>query len=125
MYSLAVNDFFMVAHSLKGDEFGLAQKLHGATFEITTEYQVKELQSSGIVIDVVVASDALKAVISQLNYKNLDDLSEFKNVNTTMEILSKYIHKEICKHLSGNFEGNLKVIIKESPLAYCSYEGKI
>ena len=74
---------------------------------------------------MVVASDALKAVISQLNYKNLDDLSEFKNVNTTMEILSKYIHKEICKHLSGNFEGNLKVIIKESPLAYCSYEGKI
>ena len=125
MYSLAVNDFFMVAHSLKGDEFGPAQKLHGATLEITTEYQVKDLLSSGIVIDVSVASETLKTVISKLNYKNLDELNEFKSVNTTMEVLSKHIHNEIVKYLKGNFKGNLKVIIKESPLAYCSFESKI
>ena len=80
MYSLSVNDFFMVAHSLKGKEFGQAQNLHGATFEITTEYKVKKLNNLGIVIDVVVASEILKKVIKQFNYKNLDDLKEFQNL---------------------------------------------
>ena len=72
MYSLAVNDFFMIAHSLKGKEFGDAQNLHGATFEITTEYKVEKLGSSGIVIDVIEAQEILKKVITPLNYKNLE-----------------------------------------------------
>ena len=74
MYSLAVNDFFMVAHSLKGEEFGVAQNLHGATFEITTEYKVEKLNYSGVVIDVTVATEILKKVTTTLNYKNLDEL---------------------------------------------------
>ena len=125
MYSLAVNDFFMVAHSLKGEEFGVAQNLHGATFEITTEYKVEKLNYSGVVIDVTVATEILKKVTTTLNYKNLDELKEFKKLNTTMEVLCEYIHNQISKHLSGDFEGTLKVVIKESPLAYCSYENKI
>ena len=125
MYSLSVNDFFMVAHSLKGKEFGQAQNLHGATFEITTEYKVKKLNNLGIVIDVVVASEILKKVIKQLNYKNLDDLKEFQNLNTSMEVLCEYIHKQISGLLLGNFEGSLKVTIKENPLAQCSFENKI
>ncbi len=125
MYSLSVNDFFMVAHSLKGKEFGQAQNLHGATFEITTEYKVKKLNNLGIVIDVVVASEILKKVIKQLNYKNLDDLKEFQNLNTSMEVLCEYIHKQISGLLLGNFEGSLKVTIKENPLAQCSFEDKI
>ena len=125
MYSLSVNDFFMVAHSLKGKEFGQAQNLHGATFEITTEYRVKKLNNLGIVIDVVVASEILKKVIKQLNYKNLDDLKEFQNLNTSMEVLCEYIHKQISGLLLGNFEGSLKVTIKENPLAQCSFEDKI
>ena len=125
MYSLSVNDFFMVAHSLKGKEFGQAQNLHGATFEITTEYKVKKLNNLGIVIDVVVASEILKKVIKQLNYNNLDDLKEFQNLNTSMEVLCEYIHKQISGLLLGNFEGSLKVTIKENPLAQCSFEDKI
>ncbi|HIC27341.1 MAG: 6-carboxytetrahydropterin synthase [SAR86 cluster bacterium] len=125
MYSLAVNDFFMVAHSLKGEEFGVAQNLHGATFEITTEYKVEKLNYSGVVIDVTVATEILKKVTTTLNYKNLDELKEFKKLNTTMEVLCEYIHNQISKHLSGDFEGTLKVVIKESPLAHCSYENKI
>ena len=125
MYSLSVNDFFMVAHSLKGKEFGQAQNLHGATFEITTEYKVKKLNNLGIVIDVVVASEILKKVIKQFNYKNLDDLKEFQNLNTSMEVLCEYIHKQIAGLLLGNFEGFLKVTIKENPLAQCSFEDKI
>lgn len=125
MYSLSVNDFFMVAHSLKGKEFGQAQNLHGATFEITTEYKVKKLNNLGIVIDVVVASEILKKVIKQFNYKNLDDLKEFQNLNTSMEVLCEYIHKQISRLLLGNFEGFLKVTIKENPLAQCSFEDKI
>jgi len=125
MYSLSVNDFFMVAHSLKGKEFGQAQNLHGATFEITTEYKVKKLNNLGIVIDVVVASEILKKVIKQFNYKNLDDLKEFQNLNTSMEVLCEYIHKQISGLLLGNFEGFLKVTIKENPLAQCSFEDKI
>ena len=66
MYSLSVNDFFMVAHSLKGKEFGQAQNLHGATFEITTEYKVKKLNNLGIVIDVVVASGLESDVLFRL-----------------------------------------------------------
>ena len=107
MYSLSVSDFFMVAHSLKGKEFGLAQNLHGATFEITTEYKVKKLNNLGIVIDIVVATEILKKVINKFNYKNLDDLREFKNLNTTLEVLSEYIHRQISGHLSGHFEGSL------------------
>ena len=122
MYSLAVNDFFMVAHSLKGEEFGVAQNLHGATFEITTEYKVEKLNYSGV---VTVATEILKKVTTTLNYKNLDELKEFKKLNTTMEVLCEYIHNQISKHLSGDFEGTLKVVIKESPLAHCSYENKI
>ena len=125
MYSLAVNDFFMVAHNLKGEEFGVAQNLHGATFEITTEYKVEKLNYSGVVIDVTVATEILKKVTTTLNYKNLDELKEFKKLNTTMEVLCEYIHNQISKHLSGDFEGTLKVVIKESPLAHCSYENKI
>ena len=125
MYSLAVNDFFMVAHSLKGEEFGVAQNLHGATFEITTEYKVEKLNYSGVVIDVTVATEILKKVTTTLNYKNLVELKEFKKLNTTMEVLCEYIHNQISKHLSGDFEGTLKVVIKESPLAHCSYENKI
>ena len=125
MYSLAVNDFFMVAHSLKGEEFGVAQNLHGATFEITTEYKVEKLNYSGVVIDVTVATEILKKVTTTLNYKNLDELKEIKKLNTTMEVLCEYIHNQISKHLSGDFEGTLKVVIKESPLAHCSYENKI
>ena len=125
MYSLAVNDFFMVAHSLKGEEFGVAQNLHGATFEITTEYKVEKLNYSGVVIDVTVATEILKKVTTTLNYKNLDELKEFKKLNTTMEVLCEYIHNQISKHLSGDFEGTLKVVIKERPLAHCSYENKI
>ena len=125
MYSLSVNNFFMVAHSLKGKEFGKAQNLHGATFEITTEYKVKKLNNLGIVIDVVVASEILKKVIKQFNYKNLDDLKEFQNLNTSMEVLCEYIHKQISGLLLGNFEGSLKVTIKENPLAQCSFEDKI
>ena len=125
MYSLSVSDFFMVAHSLKGKEFGLAQNLHGATFEITTEYKVKKLNNLGIVIDIVVATEILKKVINKFNYKNLDDLREFKNLNTTLEVLSEYIHRQISGHLSGHFEGSLKVTIRENPLAKSSYENKI
>ena len=115
----------MGAHSLKGKEFGQAQNLHGATFEITTEYKVKKLNNLGIVIDVVVASEILKKVIKQFNYKNLDDLKEFQNINTSMEVLCEYIHKQISGLLLGNFEGSLKVTIKENPLAQCSFEDKI
>ena len=125
MYSLAVNDFFMIAHSLKGEEFGVAQNLHGATFEITTEYKVEKLGSSGIVIDVIEAQEILKKVITPLNYKNLDELKEFKEVNTTIEVLCKHIHKQISKHLTGNINGTLKVTIRENPLAHCSYENQI
>ena len=85
----------MVAHSLKGKEFGQAQNLHGSTFEITTEYKVKKLNNLGIVIDVVVASEILKNVIKKFTYKTLDDLKESQNLNTPMEVLCEYIHKQI------------------------------
>ena len=125
MYSLSVKDFIMVAHSLKGEEFGIAQNLHGATFEVMTEYKIEKLNNSGIVIDVSLAKEILKKVIAPLDYKNLDELEEFQKLNTTMEVLCEYIHNQISKHLLGVFEGTLKVVIRESPSAFSSYENKV
>ena len=71
------------------------------------------------------AKEILKKVIAPLDYKNLDELEEFQKLNTTMEVLCEYIHKQISGLLLGNFEGSLKVTIKENPLAQCSFEDKI
>src|SRR3954469_22627573 len=87
----------MIAHSFQGAVFGPAQALHGATFVVDAAFIAETLDANGIVIDIGRAHDALKAALSPLNYRNLDDVPEFKGVNTTTEFISKYIFDCLAK----------------------------
>jgi 6-pyruvoyl-tetrahydropterin synthase len=125
MYTIAVKDHFMIAHSLRGEVFGPAQQLHGATYNVTAEFCRRELSQEGIVIDIGLALDALKTTLSLLNYKNLDEEEAFHSVNTTTEYLAYYIHGQLAERIRPFFEGKLKITLEESHVAWGSYEGPI
>ncbi|MFT5284771.1 MAG: 6-pyruvoyltetrahydropterin/6-carboxytetrahydropterin synthase [Planctomycetota bacterium] len=125
MYSVAVKDHIMIAHSFRGDVFGPAQALHGATFVITTEYRATELDEDGIVIDIGKAIDVLAEVLKPLRYQNLDDLEGFEGKNTTTEFLAKHVHDQVSARVQSYFEGDLKVVLEESHVAWGSYEAPI
>ena len=96
MFTVEVRDHIMIAHSFRGDVFGPAQALHGATFVVDAAFISKELDPNGIVIDIGRALDVLKATLKPLNYSNLDERPEFKGVNTTTEFLTKYIFDQLA-----------------------------
>ncbi|ADE15156.1 6-pyruvoyl tetrahydropterin synthase and hypothetical protein [Nitrosococcus halophilus Nc 4] len=125
MYTIAVKDHFMIAHSLQGEVFGPAQKLHGATYNVTAEFRTERLSQDGIVIDIGLALNALKAVLALLNYKNLDEEEAFRGVNTTTEYLAHYIHGQLAKRVRASFQGTLKITLEESHVAWGSYEGTV
>src|ERR1041384_4874225 len=87
----------MIAHSFKGEVFGPAQELHGATFVIDAAFIADTLDENGIVIDIGRAHDALKATLKPLNYRNLDDVAEFKGKNTTTEFLTKHVYDKLAE----------------------------
>ncbi|MEH2447520.1 MAG: 6-carboxytetrahydropterin synthase [Nostoc sp.] len=125
MFSVAVKDHVMIAHSFQGEIFGPAQKLHGATYIITAEFKVPQLDKDGLVIDIGQAIAILKEVLEPLNYQNLDTLEQFKGVNTTTEHMAYYIHQQISKQVSSFFKGVLKVTLEESHIAWGSYEAEV
>ena len=96
MYTVSVRDHFMIAHSFRGAVFGPAQKLHGATYVVDLAFRRAELDADGIVVDIGLASDALKAVMAELNYRNLDDEAAFAGRNTTTEVLARTIFDRIA-----------------------------
>ena len=83
MFSVSVRDHMMIAHSFKGDVFGPAQRLHGATYVVDVEFRRPELDANGIVVDIGLATEALRKILSQLNYRNLDEVSAFSGRNIT------------------------------------------
>src|SRR5918997_4405545 len=91
MYAVEVRDHVMIAHSFRGELFGPAQGLHGATFVVDVAFFREELTSDGVVVDIGRAHDALKAALEALNYRNLDELPQFAGKNTTTEFLSRHI----------------------------------
>ena len=97
MFAVEVRDHIMIAHSFRGAVFGPAQALHGATFVIDAAFSAETLDDNGIVIDIGRAHEALKAVVAALNYRNLDDVPEFKGSNTTTEFLTKYIFERLAE----------------------------
>ena len=122
MYSVAVKDHVMIAHSFRGEVFGPAQGLHGATFVITTEYKSAELDDNGIVVDIGLAHQVLSAVLEPLRYRNLDEVPEFEGQNTTTEFLARWIHERVSERVRGDFSGTLRVVLEESHVAWGSYE---
>ena len=97
MYTVEVRDHIMIAHSFRGEVFGPAQALHGATFVVDAAFMSKEVDKNNIVIDIGRAHDALKAILQPLNYKNLDDIPDFKGQNTTTEFLTRHIYNKLAE----------------------------
>src|SRR5213078_4917605 len=91
MFSVTVRDHMMIAHSLRGDVFGPAQRLHGATFIVDATFRRAALDADGIVVDIGLATGQLRAVLAELNYRNLDEEPEFAGRNTTTEVLAQVI----------------------------------
>jgi 6-pyruvoyltetrahydropterin/6-carboxytetrahydropterin synthase len=130
MYSVTVSHHFMIAHSLVGDVFGPAQQLHGATYVVEAEFRRDALDADGIVCDIGRALDLLKAVLGDLDYRNLDELTEFRGRNTTTEFLAGEIHRRLARRilegvLGPQAVGSLKVVLRETPTAWAAYEAPL
>lgn len=129
MFSVTVRDHMMVAHSFTGEVFGPAQRLHGATFVVDATFRRADLDADGIVVDIGLATDALKAVLGELTYRNLDDEPAFAGTNTTTEVLARTVADRLVDrvHAGGLGEGarglaGVTVTLHESHVAWASYE---
>lgn len=132
MYSLTVRDHIMIAHSFRGEIFGPAQGVHGATFVVDLELRRRELDADGLVVDIGLASEVLKSTLARLNYRNLDDDAEHAGRNTTTEYLARWIFDAVAAAaadgaLGGNARGleSMKVSLHESHVAWGAYEGPL
>ncbi len=125
MFSLTVSDHIFIAHSLKREVFGAAQNLHGATCVVETEFRCEKLDQNNAVLDIGLASSVLREALSEINYKNLDDLENFDLEPTTIEFLSRHVHRLVSRRISGFFKGWIKVTLRESPVAWASYEAEV
>ena len=132
MFAVEVRDHIMIAHSFRGEVFGPAQALHGATFVIDACFIAETLDPNGIVIDIGRAHEALKATLSPLNYKNLDDVPELKGKNTTTEFLTKHIYDQLAKAARADALGRngrdlkaIRVTLSESHVARAWYEATL
>ena len=125
MYSLTFRDYWKCAHSLKGDIFGPAQLVHVITFEVDVTYLTEALDEYNLIVDFGAAQQSLQSVLAPMEFKNLDDLPEFAGVNTTTEFLCEYLHRKIAEGIAGRFSGVLRVTLRESPVAWATYEASV
>lgn len=132
MFAVEVRDHVMIAHSFRGELFGPAQALHGATFVVDAAFLSEALDDNGVVIDIGRAHVALKEVLEPLNYKNLDGLPQFSGINTTTEFLTKHIHDHLAEAARQDRLGRkggelaaIRITISKSHVARAWYEAKI
>ena len=132
MYSLNVRDHIMIAHSLPGEAFGPAQKMHGATFVIDVAFFRPELTENDIVVDIGLAHDALKKILKPLGYANLDELDLFGGKRTTTEVLAKYVFDAMAAEIREGRMGadaagieRLNITLNESHVARGWYEAAL
>ncbi|HSN51710.1 MAG TPA: 6-carboxytetrahydropterin synthase [Woeseiaceae bacterium] len=132
MFTVEVRDHVMIAHSFRGAVFGPAQALHGATFVVDVAFIAPTLDQNGIVVDIGRAHEVLKSVLQPLNYRNLDELPEFKGKNTTTEFLAKYVFDKLASGARAGELGRdgrelvaIRVKIAESHVARASYEAPL
>ena len=129
MYSVTVRDHMMIAHSLQGEVFGPAQRLHGATYIVDASFRREALDADGIVVDIGRAAAELRAVVAGLTYRNLDDDPDFAGVNTTTEMLARVIADRLAERVRAGALGEaareidgLAVTLHESHVAWASHE---
>lgn len=132
MFTVCVRDQFMIAHSLKGEVFGPAQRLHGATYVVDVEMRRHDLDEANVVVDRTKAVQALRAVLSELNYRNLDQEPVYAGENTTAEFLARDIFERMAARIDDGDLGEaahtlaaMRVTLKESPVARVSYEAPL
>lgn len=132
MYSVCVRDHIMVAHSFVGEVFGPAQQVHGATYLVDAEFRRTKLDAEGLVVDIGLASQALREALAPLNYRNLDLLPEFTGRNTTTEYLARVVFDRLAAAVrAGRLGGSaadlqsLRVTLHESHIAWASYEADL
>lgn len=132
MFAVEVRDHIMIAHSFRGEVFGPAQALHGATFVIDVAFFRSELTADGIVVDIGRAHEALKATLAPLNYCNLDDKPEFAGQNTTTEVICKHVFDAMAQAARAGALGpggdgieRIRVTLNESHVARAWYEAAV
>jgi 6-pyruvoyl-tetrahydropterin synthase len=132
MYSIAVRDHVMIAHSFRGEVFGPAQRLHGATYIVDVEFRRRDLDSDGLVVDIGRASQVLKDVLAELNYRNLDDEAPFRGRNTTSEFLARVVFDQVVAAIRRGDLGSgahgvdsVRVTLRESHIAWASFDGRV
>jgi len=132
MFSVGVRDHVMIAHSFRGELFGPAQRLHGATYVVDVELRRAELDPSGVVVDIGRACDTLRTILSVLSFRNLDDLPEFAGQNTTTEFVARFIFGKLAEAARAGSLGpgsdglsSIKVTLHESHIAWASYESEL
>jgi 6-pyruvoyl-tetrahydropterin synthase len=127
VFSVSVRDHMMVAHSLRGDVFGPAQALHGATYVVDATFAGPAVDDDGILVDIARAAGALRAVVADLGYRNLDEDDRFAGRNTTTEVLAQHVADRLAGEiggagLGGGLVSRLTVTLHESHVARASYE---
>ncbi len=126
-YSVTVRDHMMIAHSLSGETFGPAQRLHGATYVVDARFRAAALDDDGVVVDIGRAGDALRGILASLSYRNLDEEPAFAGVNTTTERLCRVIAERLVAAardgaLGGPSLSGIEVTLHESHIAWASFE---
>ncbi|MEV4822194.1 6-pyruvoyl tetrahydropterin synthase family protein [Micromonospora sp. NPDC049275] len=129
MFSVTVRDHMMIAHSFRGEVFGPAQRLHGATFVVDATFRRPDLDADGIVVDIGLATEQLRAVVGELSYRNLDDEPAFAGMNTTTEVLARTVADRLAERVHAGQLGagarelaGITVTLHESHVAWASYE---
>ncbi len=129
MFRVTVRDHVMVAHSFRGEVFGPAQQLHGATFVVDATFRRAELDADNIVVDIGLATEQLGAALADLNYRNLDDVAEFAGVNTSTEFLAQVIADRLAAAVEAGSLGEgarglagIEVVLHESHVASAGYQ---
>jgi 6-pyruvoyl-tetrahydropterin synthase len=125
VFSVTVRDHVMIAHSLRGEVFGPAQRLHGATYVVDATFRRAELDADGVVVDIGAATAALRAVLDALAYRNLDEVPELAGVNTTTEALARFVADRLADRVGAGGLGapeGLAVTLRESHVAWAGYE---
>ena len=132
MYSVCVRDHVMIAHSLRGEVFGPAQRLHGATYVVDVEFRRPQLDPDGVVVDIGRATEALRELLSGFNYRNLDAEPAFAGRNTTTEFLARFVFERMRERIEAGDLGegarglsHLRVVLHESHVAWAAYEDEV
>jgi 6-pyruvoyl-tetrahydropterin synthase len=132
VFSVTVRDHMMIAHSLRGEVFGPAQRLHGATYVVDATFRRADLDADGLVVDIGRAAEVLHAVVAELTYRNLDDEPGFADMNTSTEALARVVADRIAERAHAGALGEtgqqlhaLIVTLQESHIAWASYERQL